>query len=276
MDALGIHPRPDKVVTQPLAHMFGVAEQDHPLVALVLYQPQGRFRLGQGAGGDTVLVDVRPVLLLGGHGNLHLVPLVHPGDGHNLLGNGGGEQAHILAVFDPVQDLGHIFEKAHVQHPVGLIQHHGLNLIQTQGLAVVVIHEPAGGGHHDLGLPLQGLDLAADAGAAVDHRHPDAGVIGQQAPQLIADLDRQFPGGSQNQALQVLTGGINMFNHGNAEGKGLARSSGCLCDYIPPLQQRRNGLLLNGGRVSVALLLQGLEHGLGKAQLLKCQIVCHL
>ena len=47
---------------------------------------------------------------------------------------------------------GHVLEKAHVQHPVRLVQHHGLDLVQPQGLAVVVVHEPARGGHHDLGL----------------------------------------------------------------------------------------------------------------------------
>ena len=31
---------------------------------------------------------------------------------------------------DLVQNAGHVVDKAHVQHPVRLVQHHGLHLVQ--------------------------------------------------------------------------------------------------------------------------------------------------
>ena len=93
MEALAVQARPLEIVAQPLTHVLGVAENHHPLVALALDQPQGGLRLFQRRAAQAVLVDIRLVLLLGLHGNLHLVPLVHPGDGHDLLGDGGGKEA---------------------------------------------------------------------------------------------------------------------------------------------------------------------------------------
>ncbi len=61
-----------------------------------------------------------------------------------------------------------------------------------------------------------------------------------------------------------------MLDHGDAEGEGLAGAGGGLGNDVLPLQERRDGFRLNGGGVTVALLLQGFQHGLGEAQALKC------
>ena len=52
-----------------------------------------------------------------------------------------------------VQDAGHVLDKAHIQHPVGLVQHHGLHLIQAHGAPLHMVHQPSRSGHHDLGGP---------------------------------------------------------------------------------------------------------------------------
>ena len=67
-----------------------------------------------------------------GHGDLHLVALVHPRDRHDLLRDGGGEQAEIAAVFDLLDDLRHVVEEAHVEHPVRLVEHDGLHLVERR------------------------------------------------------------------------------------------------------------------------------------------------
>ena len=250
--------------------MLGIAEDHHPLIALTADQAQGRLRLFQRGAGDAELVNVRAVFLFGFHGDFHLVPLVHPGHRHDLLGDGGRKQPQILPVLHLIDDPGHVLEKAHIQHPVGLVQHNGLDFVQADGLAVVVIHQPPRRRHHDLGLALQLLDLAADARAAVQHRHPNALEIGQQPPQLVADLDGKLPGRGKNQPLNALLGRVDMLDHGDAEGKGLSGAGGRLGDDVPPLQKIRDGLRLNGGGVAVALFLQGFQHGLAQAETFKC------
>ena len=123
---------------------------------------------------SAVLADLGPVFLDGPDHDFHRVPLVDPGDVHDLPGDGGGEQAQVPAVGDLLQDVGDILDKAHVQHPVGLVQHHGLHLVQADGAPLHVVHEPAGGGHHDLGALFQLGDLPVNGLAAVEADHPDA------------------------------------------------------------------------------------------------------
>ena len=130
-----------------------------------------------------------------------------------------------------------------------------------------MVHETAGGGHHDLRMLFQLLDLSAQTGAAVENGHPDALIEGQQAPQLIADLDGQLPGRRQNQPLHIRAGGVDMLDHGDAEGEGLAGAGGGLGDHVLPFQERRNGLLLDGGGITVALLFQRPQHGIAETQI---------
>ena len=135
-----------------------------------------------------------------------------------------------------------------------------------------MVHQAAGGGHHNLGLLFHGFDLAADAGTAVEHRHPDILIVGQQTSELIANLNGQLPGGGQNQALHILALGVHMLNHGDAKGEGLAGAGRSLGDYVLPLQKAGDGLCLDGGGIAVALFLQCLQHGAGQAQAFKCNI----
>ena len=134
-----------------------------------------------------------------------------------------------------------------------------------------MVHQPAGGRHNDLGLSFQLLDLGADAGAAVKHRHTNALVVSKQTPKLVADLNSQLTGGRQNKALNAFILGVHMLDHRNAEGKGLTRAGRRFCDHILPLQKGRNCQLLNGGRIAVTLFLQGLQHGFAQPQVLKRQ-----
>lgn len=64
-----------------------------------------------------------------------------------------------------------------------------------------------------------------------------------------------------------------MLDHGDTEGKGLTGTGGCLCDDILLLHKLRNCLLLDGGGPAEALLFQGLQHGIGKSQILKSKFV---
>ena len=132
-----------------------------------------------------------------------------------------------------------------------------------------MVHKPSGGSHHNLGFLFQLLGLPDDARAAVEHRHPDALVEGEQLPQLIPNLDCQLPGGSQNQPLNLRQLRLNVLDHGNAEGEGLAGAGGGLGNHILPRHQGRDGLLLNGGGVAIAPPLQRLQGRLGEPQILK-------
>ena len=70
---------------QTVGHVFRVAEGDGPLVAPVGQQGAHGVQLLLPAHQlDGVLLDVRAVFLHRADGDLRRVPLVHPGDIHNL------------------------------------------------------------------------------------------------------------------------------------------------------------------------------------------------
>ena len=171
--------------------------------------------------------------------------------------------------------MGYILEKAHVQHPVGLVENDGVDLVQPQGVAVVVVHQATGRGNHDLWFFLQLPDLAFDLGTAVDHGDPDAGLEGEQRAQLVTDLDGQFPSGGQNQTLKCIRCRVDVFEHGDAKGKGFASPGRGFGDDIFPLQHGRNGLRLHLCGIAVTLFLQRFQNGVREAEIGKGEGFIH-
>ena len=159
---------------------------------------------------------------------------------------------------DLFEDAGDVFDKAHVQHPVGLVQHYGFHLVQADGAALHVVHEPAGGGHHDLGVLFQLVDLPVDGLAAVEAGHPDPRQEGAQLADFVLDLEGQLPGGGQDEAGDLGAFGVGVLHHGDAEGEGLARAGGGLGDDVLPIFEAGDGPGLDGGGHGEALLIQGL------------------
>ena len=167
-----------------------------------------------------------------------------------------------------VQDAGHVLDKSHVQHPVRLVQHHGLHCIQPDGAPFHVVHEPAGGGDHDLGLVFQLGDLLVDGLAAVEAHHPHPIPEGAQVPQLIPNLDGQLPCGGQDEALDLVGRRVHVLHHGDAEGIGLAGASGSLGYHVLPLHEAGDGPPLDGGGLGEALFIQRFPGGIGQVHVL--------
>ena len=214
-----------------------------------------------------VLGDVGLVFLVGVDGDLHRVTLVHPGDVQHLPGDGGGEHTQIAALGHFIQNVGHVPDEAHVQHPVGLVQHHGLDLVQTDGAALHVVHQAAGGGHHDLGALFQRVDLLVNGRAAVQAHRAHTLLELAQIAQLVLNLNGQLAGGSQHQSQNIGGFGVDVLHHGNAEGIGLAGAGGRLGNNVLPLQKIRDRATLYGGGLLIALLGQRLHNRLGQAEL---------
>ena len=167
-----------------------------------------------------------------------------------------------------VQDTGDILDKAHVQHPIRLVQHHGLHLVQAHGAPLHVVHQPPGGGHHNLGLALELGELLLNGLAAVQAHRPHALPEGAQIPQLVPDLYGQLPGGGQDQSLDIAGCRVNMLHHRNAEGEGLAGAGGGLGHHVLPVHKVGDGPALNGSGLGEALFVQGFHSGLRQAHIL--------
>ena len=158
-------------------------------------------------------------------------------------------------------------DKAHVQHPVGLVQHENLQAVQIDKALVVEVHQPAGGGDQDVDAPFQGLHLGILAHSAEDDGGAEREVfpVGHEA---LLDLEGQLPGGGEDQGpdgtdteVGLRLPAVELLEDGGGEGTGLAGACLGTAQHVPPGQGGGDGFFLNGGRLVIALLLQGAQNG---------------
>ena len=68
----------------------------------------------------------------------------------DLVGHGGREHEHLALHWHVRQDFLDVVEEAHVEHLVGLVENHGMDVVEVYDLAVDEVDETAGGGDDDL------------------------------------------------------------------------------------------------------------------------------
>src|SRR5690606_1556264 len=71
---------------------------------------------------------------------------------HHVVGKGGGEQQGLAIALHRglADDLPNLRDEAHVEHAVGLVQHHHLDHVQMHFTALVEVQQAAGRGHQDV------------------------------------------------------------------------------------------------------------------------------
>ena len=89
-------------------------------------------------------------------------------------------------------------DKAHVQHPVGLVQDEDLHLGQVQQALAGQVQQAAGGGGENVHPPLELVHLGGLAHPAEDHRLGEGQVLAVGVEGLV-NLNGQLPGGGENQ-----------------------------------------------------------------------------
>ena len=177
---------------------------------------------------------------------------------HNLLRHSGGEEQSLLPLRQPGQNLPHVVNEPHVQHPVRLVQDEDLQPGQVQQALAVQVGQAAGGGDEDIRAGLDGVYLGLLAHAAEDH---DA-LQGQVSPvglHLLLVLDGQLPGGGQDQgadgpALRRML--VQPLEDRRGKSAGLPGAGTGAAQHVPALQRRGDGSRLDGGSLGVALFRQ--------------------
>ena len=135
-------------------------------------------------------------------------------------------------------------------------------MAQVDAAVLVMVHQAAGRGHHDLAALCQTAGLLVHVGAAVDTRHLDPRHKVSQIFHIPCNLLGQLSGGGQNDRLGPGLFRVDMLGHRDAEGTGLAGAGGGFGDDIPPLHHEGDHLLLNFGHILEAHPLHGLVDGL--------------
>ena len=190
------------------------------------------------------------------------------------LGGHGGTEHQVLALGGQLcNDLFHVMDKAHVQHPVGLVQHKNFQCGQVDKALPDQIVQPSRAGDEDVHALFQRFHLRSLPHAAKDDGAAQFQVlaVGFKA---FADLQGQLPGGGQDQrtdsALAAGRIGGEPVQHGQRKSRRLAGAGLGAAHQIPACQHRRDGRCLNGRGGLVARFLHSAQQRGGQIQFFKC------
>ena len=115
-------------------------------------------------------------------------------------------------------------DKAHVEHLVGLVENHGVYVVEVYHAAVYQVDEASRRGHDNLDALAEGANLALYRRAAVDGQHLKAGSVFGHIGQVAGNLQAQLARGSQYQCLRHTPFQVDALDDGQAEGRCLARA----------------------------------------------------
>ena len=263
MDGHSRDARPAQLLDHPVRPVLGVGEDQHAVQGRLLQDMlEQKFFVA-------LVHLVQPLLngvhrgRLGRHLHADRVDEDRPGQLRNLLGHGGGKQQRLPLLRQPGDDLAHVVDKAHIQHPVRLVQDKNLHAAQIDmPLAAQVVEAARRGGQHVHAL-LQGLHLGPLSHAAEDDRVADGEVFAVQV-EILLDLQGQLPCGRQDQgadgalccrAAVLFQLAIQILQDGNGEGRRLAGARLGAANQVAARQHRRDGGGLDGGGFCIVHLM---------------------
>ena len=158
-----------------------------------------------------------------------------------------------------------------VEHPVGFVKDQKFDGCEVEMLLGGKVDQTPRGGHQDVDAALQSRDLGFDAHSAKGHGAAQGNLacIGLDA---LADLQGQFPRGGKDQGAGVVAVAARLaqnLDDGQAEGICLACSGLRAGKDVPPGEDNRYGLGLDGGRGFIALVLDSFQKFDPQAKLIK-------
>jgi len=186
------------------------------------------------------------------------------GQRSDLVREGRREQQVLAAGGEQREDPADVADEAHVQHPVGLIQHENLDAAQVKCPLPDMIKQAARRGDQDIHTLPQRLSLRGDVDPAEDHRGGQRQVSAVNAHALL-DLGGQFARRRQNQGAHEPARRRRVCRRRQAlqerqrEGGRLAGARLRPRQHVAPLQDGWDGLGLNRRRRLVALVGEGAQ-----------------
>jgi hypothetical protein len=234
------------------------AEDEHRVVIHALEQLEQQVGfLGIGNGINDVLHGLggRPA-----RANLNRLGILHrPFDERlDLRRNGCGKQRGVALARAFVQYPAHVGQKSHVEHPVGLVEHEELNLVQPQRPTLQMIEQTSRRGDHDVGAGAQLVVLPTVADAAKNHsgfQIGEARVIVDGGFHLRGEFARGFED-ERARAGRVLP---ELRKDGQAERGGLAGAGLRTADDVASGEHERDGAELDGRRLDVTHRLDAIH-----------------
>ena len=150
------------------------------------------------------MVDVLSALVAAAHHDFLVVVQVVAGDGLDFLAHCGREKQRVAVGGHTFEYLVDALRESHVEHLVGLVEHHIAHFVEVCHATVHQVDESAGCGNDDLHAFFQGVDLVDNRGAAVDGHHPYAFHVFREILEVVGDLQTQFTCRADNHCLCLI------------------------------------------------------------------------
>ncbi len=112
-------------------------------------------------------------------------------------------------------------KQTHRKHLVGLVEDEHLHAVGLEEATLDHVVDTAGGADNDLGAILESLHVVTDAGAANAGVALDVHEVADGDDDLL-DLLGKLTGGGEDERLALLEGGVDLLEHRDGEGGGLA------------------------------------------------------
>ena len=192
-----------------------------------------------------VLLDIRYRQFFFHHFYVNRLPLIQLGNLHDCPRHCGGKQYGLPVPGRIFQYRLDVLPEAHVQHLVGLIQHHRMKLLKAERMPSHMIHHATRCSDDDLHSSLERTNLPADILSPVNREHFDSMQIFGQIAEFFRHLNRQFSRRAQHKSLQFPVVRINLLQKRDSKGRRLSRPCLRLSDHIRSGPHHRYGLRLN-------------------------------
>ena len=187
---------------------------------------------------------------------------------HHVVGEGGGEQQGLAFALGRglADDLANLGNEAHVQHAIGLVQHHHLDHVQVHLAALIEVQQSARGGNQDVAIArFELLELLVEVHAADKAHDVETGVLGQ-VQGIVGDLHHQFTGRRDDQCTRFAhvsflgrRGGQQLGDRRDQEGGGLAGTGLGATDGVLALEGEAQHLRLNRRAVGKAEVMDAVH-----------------
>ena len=190
-------------------------------------------------------------------------------------GHGGREQQGLATARKLGTDFLDVGDEPHVEHPVGLVDHQQIAIVEHDLAATEQVHQPARGGDEDVDALLERFDLVAHLHAADQQRHRKAVVLAI-LHEILGDLGGELAGRLEDQAARHAGAGAAFgkdVDHRQHEAGGLAGPGLSDTDQVAAHQCAGDDALLDrGGRV-IAAVGDSFKQLVGKAEVGKTHVL---
>ena len=234
----GTHPVRLELADDTIGAALGTAEYER--LSVVLNQLGGDRHPVRPVHLPEVMDHITLRLLGGLNGNPHRITLVVANNRLHLPADGGREEENLAVLCCLVEQSAHCGKESHVRHTVGLVEHHGRDIVEADVPALNQVFESSWASDHDVDALVKGAHLVAVAGATEDGDDPLA-VVPQKIPDDVMDLGGQLACRDKDQRTRLTGSRLHgADDERDTEGKRLSRTSGCLTADVPAGERWRN------------------------------------